>query len=122
MKITEDTIDWALAKLTEFAGWRGYPQHPGDLRGRARSFLRLVHDRPTGDLMAEACARKGIAFDPEEWGRRTGIDPAQSDAEWILDTIREGGDFFPLPVEMRRAYSAVLPPASILGGVHTQEE
>lgn len=111
MKVTPDNQEWAVGKLLDFAGWRGFPQTDGDLKRCARAFLHLVHNKPIGEVMADS--RAGLPPIEIDWAAK-GIDPDQNDAEWILDQVAETMDYFPLPVQLRDMYTAHLPPAANL--------
>ncbi len=122
MTINEENKKWAAQKIYRFRDWRGFPQNPEDVDARIRSFLRLVHGKPMAEVMTAACQRSGVPFDAIEWGERANLDPAQVDADWILDLIAETMDYFPLPVQMRELYTRVLPPASTFGEAPVRED
>ena len=109
MKETEENVDWAIQKLARFKGWIGFPEDSVAVESRARCFVRLVHNQTVREIMErprEIRAQQG--FPPEPYR----LDPELNDADWILSTIEETLEFFPLPVQMRRLYATKLPPAS----------
>jgi hypothetical protein len=117
MHTTKENVEWAIRKLSRFRTWPGFPSDGEGIRSRARSFLRLVHNRSVREILTEAAERN--RRDPAliEWK----IDPEANDADWILDLIEETMETFPLPVQMREIYSTYVPPASVFGEVPSRE-
>jgi hypothetical protein len=112
MQINEENTKWAIKKLSRFRSWQDFPPEIEGLNSRARSFLRLVHNRSVIEIMQEAFLRgTGTAMPDIDWQSK-GMDPNQTDADWILDLIEETMERFPLPVQMRDIYRTKLPPAS----------
>jgi hypothetical protein len=77
MKINDENEAWAILKLSRFQDWQDFPPEDEGVKSRARSFLRLVHNRPVQDIMHDAMKRNtGIAYrlgasmDPQR--KRTG--------------------------------------------------
>jgi hypothetical protein len=116
MEITRENVQWAIRKLSRFRSWRNFPTDPEEINSRARAFLRLVHNRPLRELcfvnpeLVRLAERDGMEIPTVDW-KAKGMDPEQSDVEWILDLIEETMDTFPLPVEMREIYTGYVPPA-----------
>ena len=113
MQITEDNTRWAIRKLSRFTSWRGFPQDLDGVNGRARCFLRLVHNRTVREILTESAAKNGITFPPDKTDWK--LEPDLNDADWILDLIEDTLEEFPLPVQMRRLYFQKLPPSTTVG-------
>ena len=122
MIINDENVAWAVGKLSMFEGWRAFPKDTNILMDRARSFLRLVHNRTAKEIMEDACRPPRIRRDDGtvetlsvdiDWSKK-GIGPDENDADWILRIVQEEMEFFPLPVEMRRIYieRGKIPPAT----------
>ena len=116
MIINDDNIAWALERLAQFAEWPRFPDNDSALQGRAKSFLRLVHNKTAEEIMDDALRDNPTREMGIDWSRK-GIAPTDNDAEWILDYIRENLDEFPLPVHMREIYVMIgkIPPATESG-------
>jgi hypothetical protein len=106
MEINAQTRDWALKKLLVFRTWKNFPKDPAGIEVRVRAFLRLVHNKPIREILCPA-GTQPVEIDWQE----IGLDPEQTDVDWILDRILETCDSFPLPIEMREMYEEKLPPA-----------
>ncbi len=111
MQLSEENLDWALGKLSRFDAWQGFPRSAEGIEARARSFLRLVHNRTVREIMTDAFIRQGD--DPSTIKFK--LDPDLNDVDWILDLIEETMDQFPLPIQMREIYWAKLPPSTSIG-------
>jgi hypothetical protein len=114
MKINEENEKWAILKLSRFQDWPDFPQEDEGVNSRARSFLRLVHNRQVRDIMHDAMLKNTGVISSVDWDAK-GMDPTENDADWILDLIEETMERFPLPITMREIYSSQLPPASRFG-------
>ena len=112
MQLSDETIAWAIKKLSRFKGWQGFPQDAEGIKGRARSFLRLVHNQTAKEIMEEKFRREGKAVESIQYK----LQPDLNDADWVLDLIEETMEQFPLPVQMRRLYLTKLPAASSMEG------
>lgn len=110
MQINEETKAWAAKKLLQFASWRGFPQNDHEMDMRVRSFLKLVHNKPIGEILS--AARNSIPDEQRQFVASSasgGLDVAVNDADWLLELINETMEYFPLPAQMRDIYTAKLP-------------
>lgn len=117
MEINESNVQWAMQKLSRFVGWPGFPQEPEGIESRARSFLRLVHNKTARQILVES--RQAQGRDPSDLTfeilPKYGLAPEDNDVEWILNLIEETFEEFPKPIVMRRAYSPPLAPSTSMG-------
>jgi len=89
MDNTDTNVAWAVQKLQSLAHLRGYPPNGESLKLVARSFLRIVHNKP-------------VKYKGEE----------VNDAEKLIELCGDTCEFFPAPIQMRRIYSQYAKPAT----------
>jgi hypothetical protein len=99
MDQTPENLEWAMRKLSRFDTWQGFPRSAEGVTSRARSFLRLVHNRTVREIMTDAFIRQDKDPNTIEFK----LDPDLNDVDWILDLIEETMEEFPLPIQMRRS-------------------
>lgn len=112
MEINADNITWAVKKFRRFRNWQGFPQDEEGSNALCRSFLRIVWNLTTREVIEQGCKRSGAQFNPEQidWAAKP-FGPEENDADWLLDLIYDTMDSFPLPVAMREIYRKWLPPS-----------
>ena len=106
MESTEQNIRNVLMKLARFREWPGFPREKDGVQSAARSILRLVHGRLVRDL--HVCQ----SHDPGCCPLRGAMDV--TDLDWLLETVYETRDRWPVPAELREIYSGKLIPAEDL--------
>lgn len=112
MEINESNIKWAIKKFKRFRNWHGFPQEDEAVDALARAFLRIVWNLTTAEVMEAGMKRRKNSrpINPEDWEGKP-FGPGENDADWLLDTVYDSMDTFPLPIAMREIYQKWLPPA-----------
>ena len=89
MEINDQNIEWAVGKLSVFAGRLGSPVNADGWKAHGKALLRIVHNTP----VAHKKLGKG------------------QDVDLVLGLLFETTDRFPQPIEIRACYAKYFKPA-----------
>lgn len=110
MEQTTENIQLALEWLLTYMSWmKGFPgDNEKALELRAKSLLRLVHNKPIEDVVRWGYT-KADRIPPEiielpDPLIEAGVAPETNDVEWLMTAYTESEAEFPAPIQLRKFY------------------